>query len=38
MAECGPIWQLAVIAALLIIAIATLLVLQLRHIPRRDNA
>jgi hypothetical protein len=37
-ADCGPIWQLAVIGALLLIALATLLLLQLRHIPRRGNA
>jgi hypothetical protein len=30
MAECGPIWQLGVIAALLLIAIVTLALLQFR--------
>jgi hypothetical protein len=30
MSECGPIWQLGVIAALLFAAIATLAVLQFR--------
>lgn len=29
--ECGPIWQLGVIAALLVAAILTLAVLQLRR-------
>jgi hypothetical protein len=28
--DCGPVWQLSVIAALLLIAIVTLLVLRLR--------
>jgi hypothetical protein len=32
MAECGPIWQLGVIAALLIVAIVTLALLQLRRL------
>ena len=31
MAECGPVWQLAVIAALLFIAIMTLALLQVRR-------
>lgn len=31
MAECGPVWQLAVIAALLFIAIITLALLQVRR-------
>jgi hypothetical protein len=33
MAECGPIWQLGVIAGLLVIALIALAVLQLRR-PR----
>ena len=32
MAECGPIWQLGVIAALLIVALVTLALLQLRRL------
>jgi hypothetical protein len=31
MAECGPVWQLAVIAALLFAAIMTLALLQVRR-------
>jgi hypothetical protein len=32
--DCGPVWQLSVIAALLLIAIVTLLILRLRsHAP-----
>jgi len=31
MAECGPIWQLGIIAVLLFIAIATLALLQVRR-------
>jgi hypothetical protein len=31
MAECGPIWQLGIIAVLLVIAIVTLAVLQIRR-------
>jgi hypothetical protein len=34
MAECGPIWQLAVIATLLLIAIVTLALLQFRTRPQ----
>ena len=30
MAECGPIWQMAVIAVFLLLALAVLLVLRLR--------
>ena len=30
MAECGPIWQMAVIAAFLVLAVAALLILRLR--------
>jgi hypothetical protein len=30
MAECGPIWQMAVIAVFLVLALAVLLVLRLR--------
>lgn len=36
-AECGPIWQLGVIAALLVIAIVTLAVMQLRR-PAAEKA
>jgi hypothetical protein len=35
MAECGPVWQLTVIAALLFIAIMTLALLQVRR-PSKD--
>ena len=34
-AECGPIWQLGVIAVLLVAAIVTLAVLQLRRLSGR---
>ena len=30
LSECGPIWQMAVIAALLVFAVAALLILRLR--------
>jgi len=30
LADCGPFWQFAVIAALLVIAISTLVILRLR--------
>jgi hypothetical protein len=33
MSDCGPIWQLGVIAVFLLVAIATLLVLRLRSGP-----
>jgi hypothetical protein len=35
--ECGPIWQLGVIAGLLLVSIATLAILQLRR-PQPDAA
>jgi hypothetical protein len=35
MAECGPVWQLGIIAVLLFIAIATLALMQLRR-PARN--
>ena len=31
MSECGPVWQLGIIAALLLIAIVTLALLRLRR-------
>ena len=34
MSECGPVWQLGIIAALLISAIAVLTVLRLRSFRR----
>jgi hypothetical protein len=34
--ECGPIWQLSVIAAFLVAAIATLLVLRMRPRARAE--
>jgi len=30
MAECGPMWQMAIIAVLLVLAVAALLILRLR--------
>jgi hypothetical protein len=38
MAECGPIWQLGVIAALLLIAIVALALLQFRARPQAVKA
>jgi hypothetical protein len=38
MAECGPMWQLGVIAALLFIAIVTLALLQFRTRPQAAKA
>jgi hypothetical protein len=35
MAECGPVWQLGIIAVLLVVAIATLALMQLRR-PARN--
>jgi hypothetical protein len=35
MAECGPVWQLGIIAALLFIAIMTLALMQVRR-PAQD--
>jgi len=37
-ADCGPIWQLGVIAALLLLAIAALALLQLRRPQDRKRA
>jgi len=37
MADCGPIWQLGIIAVLLLIAIVTLTLLQLRR-PQPGSA
>lgn len=36
--DCGPIWQLGVIAALLLVAIVMLLVLRLRSHSRLEEA
>lgn len=36
--ECGPIWQMTVIAVFLLIAIATLLVLRLRSSSEPEKA
>jgi hypothetical protein len=38
MSECGPIWQLLVIGALLLVAVTTLLLLQLRPRPVAGEA
>lgn len=38
MAECGPIWQLGVIATLLLIAIVALALLQFRARPQAAKA
>jgi hypothetical protein len=37
MAECGPVWQLGIIAALLLTAIVTLALLRLRR-PQSSSA
>ena len=37
MAECGPIWQLGVIAALLLVAIIALAALRLRRAPLKKT-
>jgi len=34
MSDCGPVWQLGVIAAFLVIAVATLVVLRLRAVAQ----
>jgi hypothetical protein len=34
MSDCGPVWQLGIIAAFLVIAIATLIVLRVRAAAR----
>lgn len=36
--DCAPVWQLGVIAALLVIAVTTLLVLRLRARLRSESA
>jgi len=38
MSDCGPIWQLAVIAVFLLIAVVTLLVLRLRGSRAAEQA
>ncbi len=38
MSDCGPIWQLGVIAVFLLAAVATLLVLRLRSSPATEKA
>ncbi|MGH8620810.1 MAG: hypothetical protein ACREUB_05690 [Burkholderiales bacterium] len=35
LSECGPVWQLGIIAAVLAAAIVTLVVLRLRAVRRR---
>jgi hypothetical protein len=37
MSDCGPVWQLGVIAAFLVIAVATLVVLRLRAVAQSSN-
>lgn len=37
-AECGPIWQLSVIAVLLVLAVVTLVVLRLRSHAAPEKA
>jgi hypothetical protein len=36
MSDCGPVWQLGIIVAFLVVAIATLLVLRLRAAARAE--
>lgn len=36
--DCGPVWQLGVIAALLAVSVTILLVLRLRARPQPDKA
>jgi hypothetical protein len=36
--ECGPMWQMLVIAALLLLAIATLILLRFYSVPARSAA
>ena len=36
--DCGPVWQLGVIAAFLVVAIAALVVLRLRAIAQARSA
>ena len=38
MSDCGPVWQLGVIAAFLVIAVATLVALRLRAIVQARGA
>ena len=38
MSDCGPVWQLGVIAAFLVIAVATLVVLRLRAVAQARSA
>jgi hypothetical protein len=35
LADCGPVWQLGIIAAMLVMAIATLLILNFRSAPQQ---
>lgn len=37
MSDCGPVWQLGVIAGLLVLAISTLVVLRLRAVAARSG-
>lgn len=36
--DCGPVWQLGVIAVLLVVMVTVLLVLRLRARPQADKA
>jgi hypothetical protein len=38
MSDCGPIWQLGVIAVFLLVAVVTLLALRLRSSPQSQKA
>jgi len=38
LSDCGPIWQMAVIAVFLLVAVATLLVLRLRSRTEPEKA
>jgi len=38
MSDCGAVWQLGVIAAFLVIAVATLVVLRLRAVAQARSA
>lgn len=38
MSDCGPVWQLGVIATFLVIAVATLVVLRLRAVAQARSA
>jgi hypothetical protein len=35
LADCGPVWQLGIIATLLVMAIASLLILSIRYAPQQ---